>query len=337
MDFLKSAMDRVKPEFERLIRRELGKMTKTNEKIHVLADESLGGIKREYVEVDRKAEKGEKIVIVDAILSFGIYHNGDIFDAATKRSASIRTACGKCIYDEEYHVLEPTNIVHINGPDGTERYEMVDRKAEVGEKVIITRSDYFPKGFVDFVKEFDDFFDDGSFFLNKGVPGEDFLDVDVDDYRVLVPVESSEEEPQPSDPIDVIANLATRVAELERENKRIKEELGWNEMGPGRIAELRNADSDIRHDIAALEEKVDHDRAENEEMDSYVYEEMKRMKDEIDTLHKDNRRHGEELESLKYAAKETDGKVAHLEEDSDMRLFTAEEVAALLNAMRERR
>ncbi|MDI3409541.1 hypothetical protein QKW52_00075 [Bacillus sonorensis] len=32
MDFLKSAMDRVKPEFERLIRRELGKMTKTNEK-----------------------------------------------------------------------------------------------------------------------------------------------------------------------------------------------------------------------------------------------------------------------------------------------------------------
>jgi len=86
-------------------------------------------------------------------------------------------------------------------------------------------------------------------------------------------------------------------------------------MGPGRIAELRNADSDIRHDIAALEEKVEHDRAENEEMGSYVYEEMKRMKDEIDTLHKDNRRHGEELEALKYAAKETDGKVAHLEAD----------------------
>ncbi|NUJ17446.1 hypothetical protein FKN04_12760 [Bacillus glycinifermentans] len=36
---------------------------KTNEKIHVLADESLGGIKREYVEVDRKAEVGDLIVI----------------------------------------------------------------------------------------------------------------------------------------------------------------------------------------------------------------------------------------------------------------------------------
>ncbi len=31
-----------------------------NAKIHVLADETLGGIKREYVEVDRKAEVGDK-------------------------------------------------------------------------------------------------------------------------------------------------------------------------------------------------------------------------------------------------------------------------------------
>lgn len=351
MDFLKNAKDRVKPEFERLIRRELDKMTKTNEKIHVLADASLGGIKREYVEVDRKAKVGDKIVIVDAILSFGKYHNGDIFDVATKRSASVRTACGKCIYDEEYNVLEPTNIVHIDG----ERYEMVDRKPEIGEKVIVTESDDFPKGFVDSVKEVDDFHDNGSFFLVNGVLGENFLDAEYEEYRVLVPVESSEEEPQPSDPIDVIANLATRVAELERENKRIKEDLGWNEMGPGRIAELRNDDSDIRHDIAALEEKVEHDRAENREMGDYVYEEMKCMKDEIDTLHKDNRRHGEELAKIKdriddfqdaendriynlYAITngKRDEKVAHLESDSDMRLFTAEEVAALLNAMRER-
>ncbi|MBG9915264.1 hypothetical protein ABD67_10145 [Bacillus sonorensis] len=303
-------------------------MTKTNEKIHVLADESLGGIKREYVEVDRKAKQGEKIVIVDAILSFGIYRNGDIFDVVIKRSASVRTACGRCIYDEEYRVLEPTNIVHIDG----ERYEMVDRKAEVDEKIVIIAPD-------------DGIAVDGDIGKIATVT-EVFSEEDIDaspmgwvkrsEYRVLVPAESSEEEPQPSDPIDVIANLATRVAELERENKRIKEDLGWNEMGPGRIAELRNADSDIRHDIAALEEKVEHDRAENEEMGSYVYEEMKRMKDEIDTLHKDNRRHGEELEALKYAAKETDGEVAHLEDDSDMRLFTAEEVAALLNAMRER-
>jgi len=246
-------------------------MTKTNEEIHVLADESLGGIKREYVEVVREAKVGEKIVIVDSddypkgfigtVAEFDEYFDDGSFDINEQYE-------GESFVDAEtdvYHVLEPTNIVHIDG----DRYEMVDREAEVGEKVIVTKSDDFPIGFVDFVKKFDDFFDDGSFFLNKGVPGEDFLDVDVDDYRVLVPAESSEEEPQPSDPIDVIANLATRVAELERENKRIK--------------------------------------------------------DEIDTLHKDNRMLGEEMEALKYAAKETDGKVAHLEADSDLRLFTAEE------------
>lgn len=318
-------------------------MTKTNEKIHVLADESLGGIKREYVEVDRKAEEGEKIVIVDKRYPGDIYENGDIFTVDREAppgsgfvecgEATSGMNCGGLIYLGEYRVLEPTNIVHIDGPDGTERYEMVDREAEVGEKVIhlselysdgtVTEVTSVGAGMVDVI-EYEDSDGDITCGFSHGC------------YRVLVPAESSEEEPQPSDPIDVIANLATRVAELERENKRIKEDLGWNEMGPGRIAELRNADSDIRHDIAALEEKFEHDRAENEEMGSYVYEEMKRMKDEIDTLHKDNRRHGEELEALKYAAKETDGKVAHLEDDSDMRLFTAEEVAALLNAMRER-
>lgn len=308
MDFLKNAKDRVKPEFERLIRRELDKMTKTNEKIHVLADESLGGIKREYVEVDRNADVGDRVIA----------------DGTYREVVAISSRCGVCLDGDEsigiphsYRVLEPTNIVHIDG----ERYEMVDREADDGESVIVCDRGVITIALAVCMG--------GGLYSTAGF-------VSRSDYRVLVPVESSEEEPQPSDPIDVIANLATRVAELERENKRIKEDLGWNEMGPGRIAELRNADSDIRHDIAALEEKVDHDRAENEEMDSYVYEEMKRMKDEIDTLHKDNRRHGEELEALKYAAKETDGEVAHLEADSDMRLFTAEEVATLLNAMRER-
>ncbi|MGL3988407.1 hypothetical protein ACSHMG_19080 [Bacillus [licheniformis] CMCC 63516] len=275
-------------------------MTKTNEKIHVLADESLGGIKREYVEVDRKAEGDEEIIAIEESLPY--FCEGDYgkvisvwCDDVWANFESNYHNKPWFISHERYNVLEPTNIVHIDG----ERYEMVDRPPEIGGKVL-RPSD----GFVAEVVDFDIHY--------VYVPG---AGVYADDLLTLVPVESSEEESQPSDPIDVIANLATRVAELERENKRIKEDLGWNEMGPGRIAELRNADSDIRHDIAALEEKVEHDRAENEEMDSYVYEEMKRMKDEIDTLHKDNRRHGEELEALKYAAKETDGEVAHLEAD----------------------
>ncbi|QAW39894.1 hypothetical protein ETK49_04805 [Bacillus licheniformis] len=329
-------------------------MTKTNEKIHVLADESLGGIKREYVEVDRKAEVGDKIVIVDKRYPGDIYENGDMFTVDREAppgsgfvecgEATSGMNCGGLIYLGEYRVLEPTNIVHIDGPDGTERYEMVDRKAEVGEKIVVVDDEDSSEEFGNFrigeVGTVESYATDDTYFgeyVNVRVSDERGIPLYLHEYRVLVPVESSEEQPQPSDPIDVIANLVTRVAELERENKRIKEDLGWNEMGPGRIAELRNADSDIRHDIAALEEKFEHDRAENEDTADFLYEEMKRMKDEIDTLHKDNRRHGEELEALKYAAKETDGKVTHLESDSDMRLFTAEEVAALLNAMRERR
>uniref|UniRef100_UPI001115F966 hypothetical protein n=1 Tax=Salmonella enterica TaxID=28901 RepID=UPI001115F966 len=41
------------------------------------------------------------------------------------------------------HVLEPTDIIHINGF----RYEMINRKAEVGEKIIsITKCDIYSKG-----------------------------------------------------------------------------------------------------------------------------------------------------------------------------------------------
>ncbi|MED4508500.1 hypothetical protein CHCC5025_3648 [Bacillus licheniformis] len=110
-------------------------MPKTNEKIHVLADESLGGIKREYVEVDRKAKLGEKIVIVDADPGYGDhYSNGDVFTVELYMGYGIgvATECGHHVGNYEYRTLEPTNVVRIDGG----RYEMVDRKAEVGEKVI---------------------------------------------------------------------------------------------------------------------------------------------------------------------------------------------------------
>ncbi|MDC6143668.1 hypothetical protein [Bacillus subtilis] len=50
-------------------------MTQNNAKIHVLADETLVGIKREYVEVDRKAEVGERII---SITKSAIYSKGEI-------------------------------------------------------------------------------------------------------------------------------------------------------------------------------------------------------------------------------------------------------------------
>ncbi|KXZ22386.1 hypothetical protein P4T89_12775 [Bacillus nakamurai] len=106
-------------------------MTKINEKIHVLTDESLGRIKREYVEVDRKADVGDRVVA----------------DGDYREVVAISSRRGICLDGDiclgiphSYRTLEPTSIVHIDG----ERYKMVDRKAKVGEKVIITeRVDFY--------------------------------------------------------------------------------------------------------------------------------------------------------------------------------------------------
>ncbi|MFV9829365.1 hypothetical protein ABPD26_15295 [Bacillus velezensis] len=107
-------------------------------------------------------------------------------------------------------LLEPTDIVHIDG----ERYEMIDRKAELGEKVmyvdesgesygIVTEVLAVGAGVVD-VAEYEE------------PSGAVIVGFSHDRYRVLVPVEAPEDEPNPADPIDVIASLAREVAELKR-------------------------------------------------------------------------------------------------------------------------
>ncbi|WFF76462.1 hypothetical protein P6282_00785 [Bacillus velezensis] len=202
-------------------------MTETNAKIHVLADETLGGIKREYVEVDRKAEVGDKIVIVDRNSRSESYENGEIFtvervwkplegDVESDEAKSDANGDG-LIFRREYHVLAPTDIVHIDG----ERYVLTDRKAEVGEKVIHLYEGE-SNGIAREVRKTDD----------EGVevdPYEDeegvWIGLDHGYYRVLVPVEVAEEEPHPSDPIDVIASLAQEVASLKRTVDRHRDEI----------------------------------------------------------------------------------------------------------------
>ncbi|MCR9040831.1 hypothetical protein QRX25_14785 [Bacillus sp. L381] len=197
-------------------------MAETNAKIHVLADETLGGIKREYVEVDRGALEGEKIVIVGKSYTEDVYKTGDIFTVDRDFHSEVNfvesdaaTSEGNysgLIYHDEYRVLEPTDIVHI----GTQRYEIVDRKAEVGEKVVHVDGDCGESDGV--VTEVTD----------VGASTVDVVEYEVSDgesvcgishgyYRVLVPVEATEsDEPKPADPIDVIANLAQEVASLKR-------------------------------------------------------------------------------------------------------------------------
>ncbi|MEC1707420.1 hypothetical protein P9E09_07100 [Bacillus mojavensis] len=201
-------------------------MTETNANasanIHVLADETLGGIKREYVEVDRKAEVGERIIIVKADCQ-SEYRNGDMAfvsrfvkdDSRLGYYAESILANGQLValYDREYHVLEPTDIVIVNG----QRYEMVNDNAQKGDMVIVTGSYDYAVGHVDTVKEVDSDRLDGSVYLVEGENGETYLDGTEEDYRVLVPVESAEaDEPQPADLIDVVAKLTEEVSRLKR-------------------------------------------------------------------------------------------------------------------------
>ncbi|MEB3692738.1 hypothetical protein VDJ78_00315 [Bacillus amyloliquefaciens] len=203
-------------------------MTETNANIHVLADETLGGIKREYVEVDRKAIEGESIVIVGKKFPEDVYNNGDILTVdrdfhsemtfvESDEAISAEYNCSGLIYHEEYHVLEPTDIVHIDG----QRYEMVEREAEVGEKVIHLYEGE-SNGIAREVRKTDD----------EGVevdPYEDeegvWIGFSHGYYLVLVPVEAVEDEPQPADPIDVIASLAQEVASLKRTVDRHRDEI----------------------------------------------------------------------------------------------------------------
>ncbi|WP_052679248.1 hypothetical protein [Paenibacillus polymyxa] len=121
--------------------------------VTALPDVSLGGIEREYREVKRKAAAGERIKIVNPIASFGDYEKGDVLTVYSTGCGGVHTVetaegwdGGGHIFvsDDEYVILEPTDTVHlpIKGRiSGTERFRMVDRKAAVGERVIIVNNE----------------------------------------------------------------------------------------------------------------------------------------------------------------------------------------------------
>lgn len=111
-------------------------------KYHFIKDESLGGIERKFVEVDRKAAEGDKIIVEDAYETGGYYDNGDIHTVSGRYNygafmkgviIDIPKKANIHIRDTEYRTLEPTDIVIIDGKE----FRLVERKARVGEKVLI--------------------------------------------------------------------------------------------------------------------------------------------------------------------------------------------------------
>ncbi|WP_113755031.1 hypothetical protein [Bacillus pumilus] len=246
--------------------------------MHVLKDEKLG-VDREYVAVDRDAEVGEKIyTLVDGSDYFvkgeyGFVHSldGNCVRARFERNYMHRTWL---INNKNYHVLEPTDIVHIDG----ERYRLEDRKAEVGEQVIYVNKESGESdgidtvvtsvgtGKVDVCKYKDD-------------SGEDVCSICHGYYYVLTPVQDAAETKE-SDVITVLANLGAEVAELKRKNDQFEKALGWDEMGPGYIPEIRSGLSELKSVVSNYESEIE------------------RMQAEIDALHEDKVRLGEQLANV---------------------------------------
>ncbi len=253
-------------------------------KTHVIKDESLGGIEREYIEVERKADVGDKVIVLsdgterfsagEVVEPFEVNEEYGIF-VEHERGTNINHR-GACLLHSEYKTLEPTDIVHVDGI----RYRMVDRKAEVGERVIIvTDGSGWYEGRTGEVFEvidgerygftcgdlLDEVYVDHD--ENDGVSICVILDVE---YHVLVPVESESKTPQNYE--DVIARLVSKVSGLEAELTTYK----------------------------ALE-RVRQQRLEYE---------LNGMKRDIETWSRD-------VEGLRYANEEVSSRLGHVEKDAE--------------------
>jgi len=189
-------------------------------KIHVLPDENLGGVLREYVEVDRKAKVGDKKLLSDGTILTAV----EPYDRGKGKTPGMwfQDTCGNMYpyyNDDNNRLIEPTDIVHIDGV----RYRLVDRKAKVGEKVIIVETHpslvYTELGEIVEIIETDGDTCGGMFKPHDlGEKGAVYRF----QYLVLEPVEPAEnelvtaEEGDDKSVIDLLANLARRVTELER-------------------------------------------------------------------------------------------------------------------------
>ncbi|QVY62970.1 hypothetical protein [Cytobacillus gottheilii] len=190
---------------------------------HYIADESIGGIEREYVETNNLAYIDDLVVTEFP----NCFTQGKVYEAIYVEDNGEVT-----LIDDEgdehilsfgnYKTLEPTNIVRIDGA----RYRLVERKAEVGEKILIRNANFtfgdYANGDVLNVVESDD----------DSVTVEDYGKVKDKvctyithrEYNVLEPIEAAsanddlptvdatQASPQV---IDMLANLARRVTSLE--------------------------------------------------------------------------------------------------------------------------
>ena len=184
-------------------------------KRHYIADEELGGVEREYTETDRRAVVGDYIVGN----SGAIYEVNNVSDSGT-----VFGEISVVAHRGDYKTLSPTDIIRHNG----ERYRMVDRKADVGESILIV-DEYMSGGKYsegDVLKV--DGVGSSGVYVNSAktkIGPNNSGYISYGEYIVLEPVIDERETDAPSDSqpdstpdlIDLVIRLTRKVAELEKD------------------------------------------------------------------------------------------------------------------------
>ncbi|MEI2356077.1 hypothetical protein [Mesobacillus zeae] len=209
-------------------------MTKT----HLIADESLGGVLREYIEVDREAIIGDYVVVFKQDVCIV---TDDISIAYRLKRPDGKELCG-LFEAEDVTALDPTDIVHVwitaGDLKGLVRYRLVERKAEVGEKVLDLSDGE--------ILEINNIRGDGRRLYDESAP------IWEEEYRVLIPVNFEPAEPTP-DIHDILANLAARVHDLE---SQLRDTQGNVERQGAEIETVKHLAKSNEEDIRLLDERT---------------------------------------------------------------------------------
>lgn len=199
----------------------------------LFTDESLGGVMREYIEVKRKALVGELVKVTE--VASGIFYKvgaigkvRQVNDNMIRADGEIDAFVGHTGSDKNrYAVLEPSDIIHLDN----ERFRMVDRKAAVGERVIVTDlvkgegscgGVFFRVGNLAKCRGGDSFDFKGNDYVN----GNGIWDMGRACYRALEPLTSAPSVEVPSAPLssrpaaeqseEIIAALTSEVESLKK-------------------------------------------------------------------------------------------------------------------------
>ena len=172
-----------------------------------------------YVKEARKAEVGEKILVINAEATAGRYDNGDILTVDEIGGIGLPIANDESLFHREYNVLVPLKPGAKVTVDGVE-YEVSDRKARDGDYVVIHDRDNEDEPYNN--GDVLQVFRRGSLYgLYVMLDGEEVYVLN-EECLTLIPVaKSNESNPKEG---DEMASIDERIAELERQLAELKAE-----------------------------------------------------------------------------------------------------------------